>query len=156
MHFGSTRATGAIDLAAPDVYTQLRLPLDFPSLTRVADHFYVKPLLPLLTDDGRFYILALSQNDVRLYQATHTPSVRLAPEGIPRRSRKRCPLTTPSASCVTTRVRAGTGNPITVGAPPSSMATPRAPDDEKATLRRYLRQVDDGLMAILEGAHRRW
>jgi len=36
----------------------------------VSDRFHLKPLLPLLTGDGRFYILALSQNQVRLLQGT--------------------------------------------------------------------------------------
>jgi hypothetical protein len=37
----------------------------------VSVHFYLKPLLPLLTFDGRFYILALSHNAVRLLACTH-------------------------------------------------------------------------------------
>ncbi len=32
--------------------------------------FLVAPLLPLLTADGRFYVLAVSQNSVRLFQGT--------------------------------------------------------------------------------------
>jgi hypothetical protein len=34
------------------------------------DHFHIKPLLPLFTSDGQFYILALSQNEVRLLLGT--------------------------------------------------------------------------------------
>jgi len=37
----------------------------------VSDHCYLKPLLPLLTDNGRFYILAMSQNEIRLLEGTH-------------------------------------------------------------------------------------
>ena len=47
-----------------------RLPLSFKELVMVDDHFYVKPLLPLITGDGQFYILALSQNDIRLLNGT--------------------------------------------------------------------------------------
>ncbi len=47
-----------------------RLPLGFEELVVVADHYHLKPLLPLLTGGGRFYVLALSQNEVRLLQAT--------------------------------------------------------------------------------------
>jgi hypothetical protein len=36
----------------------------------VGDRFYVKPLLPLLSGDGHFYIMALSQNEVRLFEGT--------------------------------------------------------------------------------------
>jgi hypothetical protein len=36
----------------------------------VAKHFHIKPLLPLVTDAGRFFVLALSQKDVRLLECT--------------------------------------------------------------------------------------
>lgn len=50
----------------------------------VASHFYLKPLLPLLSSDGRFYLLALSQNEVRLLEGTrYTVEEVLLPEQIP-------------------------------------------------------------------------
>jgi hypothetical protein len=47
-----------------------RLPLNFEEFVAVKDHFHIKPLLPLFTGDGQFYILALSQNEVRLLNGT--------------------------------------------------------------------------------------
>ena len=47
-----------------------RLPLNFEEFVTVMDHFHIKPLLPLLTGDGQFYILALSQNEIRLLLGT--------------------------------------------------------------------------------------
>lgn len=47
-----------------------RLPLNFEEFVAVMDHFHVKPLLPLFTGEGQFYILALSQNAVRLLNGT--------------------------------------------------------------------------------------
>jgi len=47
-----------------------RLPLNFEEFVAVMDHFHIKPLLPLLTGDGQFYILALSQNEIRLLNGT--------------------------------------------------------------------------------------
>jgi len=48
-----------------------RLPLNFEEFVAVMDHFHIKPLLPLFTGDGQFYILALSQNEIRLLNGTH-------------------------------------------------------------------------------------
>jgi len=48
-----------------------RLPLSFEEVTIVEDQFHLKPLFPLIAANNRFYLLALSQNDVRLYQGTH-------------------------------------------------------------------------------------
>jgi hypothetical protein len=44
------------------------VPLSFDELGVVAERFHLKPLLQLFTGDGRFYILALSQNEVRLLE----------------------------------------------------------------------------------------
>ncbi|MBL7161078.1 MAG: hypothetical protein ISS57_00620 [Anaerolineales bacterium] len=46
------------------------LPLNFEELVVVEDYFHIKPLLPLFTGDGQFYILALSQNEIRLLNGT--------------------------------------------------------------------------------------
>lgn len=48
-----------------------RLPLPFEEVAIVEDRFHLKPLFPLIATNKRFYLLALSQNDVRLYQGTH-------------------------------------------------------------------------------------
>lgn len=48
-----------------------RLPLSFDEVAIVEDRFHLKPLFPLIAANNRFYLLALSQNDVRLYQGTH-------------------------------------------------------------------------------------
>lgn len=46
------------------------LPLKFEELVVVSNQFHLKPLLPLLTGDGQFYILALNQKQVRFLEAT--------------------------------------------------------------------------------------
>ena len=59
----------AIFLSANGV-RRYRLPLNFEELVAIEDHFYIKPLMPLFTGDGQFYILALSKNDIRLLNGT--------------------------------------------------------------------------------------
>lgn len=56
---------------APDLFRTYWLPCRFKEQVVVTDHFSLKPLLPWLSNDERYYILALSQNEVRLLQATH-------------------------------------------------------------------------------------
>lgn len=48
-----------------------RLPLSFEEIAIVGDRFHLKPLFPLIASNNRFYLLALSKNDVRLYQGAH-------------------------------------------------------------------------------------
>ena len=69
--------------AAPDslrTYSDSSPAIQFQDVAMVADHFHVKPLLPLLTGDGQFYILALSQHHVALYQASRD---RIKPVEVP-------------------------------------------------------------------------
>ncbi len=47
-----------------------RLPIKFDELATVRDSFHLKPLFALLSADGQFYVLALSQKDARLLRGT--------------------------------------------------------------------------------------
>ncbi|MFP4355682.1 MAG: hypothetical protein ACLFUJ_11225 [Phycisphaerae bacterium] len=51
----------------PRIYS---LPIEVEPLVDLRERFYVKPLLSLLEEGQRFFILAISQNDVRLISAT--------------------------------------------------------------------------------------
>ncbi len=64
------QSVGLAIFLSPNNLGCYRLPLDFDELVIVSDHFHIKPLLPLFTGDGQFYILALSQNEVRLLMGT--------------------------------------------------------------------------------------
>jgi len=47
-----------------------RLPLGFEEIAVIGDRMHIRPLLALFTGTGRFYVLAISQNTVRLLQGT--------------------------------------------------------------------------------------
>jgi hypothetical protein len=68
---------------AQDVNRAYTPPHRFDELLVVGDQFYVKPLLPLLSGDGRFYILALSQNQVRLLEGTREGASEVQLEELP-------------------------------------------------------------------------
>ena len=71
--FWQHQSDGLALFISPDTFVSYRLPLAFEPLSVVSNRFHVKPILPLFSNDGRFYILALSQNQVRLFQGTrHT------------------------------------------------------------------------------------
>lgn len=70
--------------SSPGLFRAFPLPMPVKDQVVVASHFYLKPLLPFLTNDVRFYILALSQHEVRLLEGTryHIHEVAL-PEHVP-------------------------------------------------------------------------
>ena len=61
---------GLAAFLTPDTSEFYRLPLPFDEVAIVEDRFHLKPLFPLIAANNRYYLLALSQNDVRLYQGT--------------------------------------------------------------------------------------
>lgn len=62
---------------------RFRLPLSFDEVSIVGDRFHLKPLFPLIAANNRFYLLALSKNDVRLYQGTHQSISEITSSEIP-------------------------------------------------------------------------
>src|SRR5450759_2963355 len=69
-YFWQHQRDGMAIFLASNRVRRYRLPLNFEEFVVVMDHFHIKPLLPLFTGDGQFYILALSQNEVRLLNST--------------------------------------------------------------------------------------
>lgn len=69
----------AID-AEPKIY---RLPVRFTEMCYIANRFYVKPLLRLFSHDGNYFVLALSQKDVRLFKGNRDGLVQEPVEDLP-------------------------------------------------------------------------
>jgi hypothetical protein len=66
-----THQTGGLALFLATEFSRVYcLPLVVEPLVMVSGRFYLRPLLPLLAGDGRFYLLALSQNQARFFGAS--------------------------------------------------------------------------------------
>jgi hypothetical protein len=68
---------------APQTLREYRTPFPLDELVVVTHRFHIKPLLPLLTGDGHFFVLALSQKEVRLLQGTRYSVSEVALQGVP-------------------------------------------------------------------------
>ncbi|MGD8960429.1 MAG: hypothetical protein PVI27_11335, partial [Desulfobacteraceae bacterium] len=80
--FWQRQSDGLAAFFSADAFHCFRLPLAFDELVVTAKRFLVKPLLPILTSDGLFFILALSQNQVRLLEGTRHTVDEIVPEGL--------------------------------------------------------------------------
>ncbi|MBW4671052.1 MAG: hypothetical protein KME60_27425 [Cyanomargarita calcarea GSE-NOS-MK-12-04C] len=69
-NFWEEMGQGLAIFLSKDIFRYYPLPLDFQELVVVTDRFHVKPLLQLLNGDGRFYLLTLSQKDVKFFEGT--------------------------------------------------------------------------------------
>ncbi len=68
--FWVNMSDGLVIFISKDYFRYYRLPLQLPELVVVANRFHVKPLVPMLASDKRFYVMAISQKTVRLLQCT--------------------------------------------------------------------------------------
>jgi len=76
----------AVILRSPGVFSHYYFAEQTEESVTVADHFYLLPLIPTLRENRPFYILALSQNHIRLLRCTNTTSEEVdLPATIPRR-----------------------------------------------------------------------
>jgi len=75
--FWQHQSDGLAVFITKDVYYYYRLPISFNELVVVSDRFHLKPLIPISNNQNKFYILALSQNDVGLYKANRQAIHRL-------------------------------------------------------------------------------
>lgn len=132
---------------SPHQFRYYCLPLAFPELTVVTDRFHLKPLLPLLSGDGKFYILALSQNQIRLFQGTRYSVSEVELPDMPTSMAEALKYDDPEKSLqFHTRTPQGSS-----GDRAAIFHGHGAGDDERPeNLLRYFRQVSDGLESLLK------
>ena len=81
--FWKNQSDGLAAFLTPKFLRLFRLPLAFKDQVVLANRAYIVPLLPLLSGNGRFFILALSQKSVRLLQGTRQGVNELDIMGVP-------------------------------------------------------------------------
>ena len=141
--FWQRQGDGLAVFLTPKLFRYYRLPLKPEELVVVGDRFHVKPVLRLLTDDSRFYILALSQNQVRLLDATQHGAREVELKGIPSSLAEALKYDQPEKQVQFRTTpgsggRSGRGGTIFHGQGASV-------EIAKDRILRYFHQVDDGL-----------
>lgn len=126
--FWDHASDGMAVFLAPGFSRIYRVPASFRERAIVSDAFHVKPLLPLLSGDGLFYVLALSRNHVRLLHGTRWSVGVLEPEGLPRSLRDAL---------------------STVAVPAKSSGSGLGTPMVKADLLRFFRMIDEEIDAYI-------
>lgn len=83
MRLRDQRGDGFALFLGPDGGRHMPVPLRLPELVTVGDRFVVRPLLPLLTAGGHFHLLALSQDEIRLFRGTRFGLNPVQLDGLP-------------------------------------------------------------------------
>jgi hypothetical protein len=143
--FWQHQSDGLALLRGPDMSRLYRLPLAFEELVVVGEHFHLKPLLPYLSDNGRFYVLALSQNEVRLAHCTRYHASEIALDHMPQSLADALRYDDPEQ-----QLQHHSGQPIGRGQPSAIFHGHGGRDDRaKVDILEYFRQVDRGLREFL-------
>lgn len=132
-----------------DLLRTFRVPLHFEEVVFVKRRFYVKPLLRMLSGDGQFYVLALSQNEVRLLEGSRDSVGEIDLKGVPGSLAEALGEEGIGRQLVATGsrgTRRGTGSLVVHGLGYGG------DKESKQKIQRYFLQVDRGLREFLADA----
>jgi hypothetical protein len=121
-----------------------RLPLPFAELVVVSERFHLKPLLPYFSSDGQFYILALSQNQVRLLKGSRHTVDEIEVENLPKSLAEALPFEQFEKQL---QFHTGTTSSRTERAGVFHGHDPR--DDDKDKILRWFHKIDAELSRLL-------
>jgi hypothetical protein len=135
----------AIYLARND-FKYYRLPIEFKSLLVISGRYHIKPLLPMLSWDGQFYILAISLNDIKLYSATRYTLDKIEFEDIPNSLSEALWFEDPEA-----QLQFRTAVPTPIGEDRGMFhGQGVGVNDQKDIIRRFFQRFDSGLNEWLQ------
>lgn len=130
--FWRLQANSLAVLATPDSLRTFRLPNTLVPLVEVSDRFHLKPLLRAITFPNSAFVLALSENAVRLVEVyADLPPVTVKVDGLPRDAASSVGKSTLNDRSASGRIHGSEG--------------------QNVRLRQFARQVDAALRAVLAG-----
>jgi hypothetical protein len=142
--FWQHQADGLALYVAPGLTRTFRVPLDLDEDVTVGPRFRLRPLLPMLAGDGSYLVLAVSQNEVRLYAGTRFTIAELDPGPIPTSMAEALAHEDPEAQL---QVRSS-------GEAGMFHGHGEGDEVDKQRLERYLRAVDRGLVERIGSGRR--
>jgi hypothetical protein len=149
--FWRRQSEGLAVFQSPGITRMYRLPLEFDEAVIVALRFHVKPLLPLFSSSGHFYILALSQNQVRLLEGTRYSVNELDLVDLPKSLAEALRWDDPERQLQAHPTKGAT----TGGARPAPVyhghGAGMLDENEKNDILRFFQKVDRGLQDHLAG-----
>lgn len=130
--FWSLQANSLAVLATPDTFRTFRLANRLSPSVSVADRFHLKPLLRAITFPNSAFVLALSENAVRLVEInTDLPAVTVKVDGLPKDAASAVGKSTLNDRSQSGRIHGSEG--------------------QNVRFRQYARQVDAALRPVLSG-----
>jgi hypothetical protein len=145
--FWQQTGSGLAAFLCPGWAKLYRLPLSLTDRVVVGPRFHVKPLLPCVGDNGRFFVLALSANKARLLEGTAQTVRRVEVPGLPQGVAGARPAHDADEPLNLHTHHAGEGRGMEAVFHGQGVGV----DDRKDELLHYCQAVDRALAPILNG-----
>jgi len=145
--FWQHQSDGLAIFLSEGFYKSLRLPMQFDELVVIANNFHLKPLLPLFSHDGKFYILAISADEIRLFLGTKDTIDQIDLKDVPASMQEALWMDDPEKF---TGFHTGTSSPAQGERQAMFHGHGGKPAEDKTNLLRYFQYVDAGLNNLLE------
>ncbi|GAB4540573.1 MAG: hypothetical protein Tsb0014_31880 [Pleurocapsa sp.] len=141
-NFWQHQDCGLAFFIAPEGIQYYRLPHSFEESVEVSDRFYLKPLLPVITNNSKFYLLALAQNQIKFFLGSYYSISEVdLPESVPVSLADALKYEEPEK-----QIQYHSGNP---GNSPIYHGQGVGTTDNKNEIRRFFQQINSGLQEIL-------
>ncbi len=142
--FWRHQADGLAVLLAPGLARTIRTATPFTETCVVSSRLHLRPLLGVVSGDRSFWLLAISQNSVRLFHGSRHTLAEVTPEGVPADMDEALAFEDPEKQLqVRSAGPGGAGMTHTHGS---------GGEVDKAALGRYFRAVDRSLAPALHGS----
>lgn len=146
--FWQHQSDGLAVFFARDTQHIFRLPFAFDEKVVVTTRFHIKPLLPILNSDGTYYILAISQNQVRLLEGNQYAVDEVGLGDTPKAFAKTLPSEWPKQN-----LQYHTGTPSGVGNQAAMYHGHDSGSTIKQRLQDWFRTIDKAVTDLLANTH---
>lgn len=141
--FWRHQSDGLAIFIAEDFFKKYTVPVAFEAFNYVGSNFYLKPLMPLLAGDGRFFILAPELGDLNFYEATrHSITDIYVDDLTPSRIEERVGYDYKESFLQFRSSQGGPGQAAFHGHGDGK-------DDRKLEIEKYFKAINDGLMKLI-------
>jgi hypothetical protein len=147
--FWQRQSEGLAVFLSNDFSRTYRLPAKFEELLIIANNFHIKPLLPLLSTEGKFYILAINLNGIRLFLATRDTINEIELTGMRTSIEEALWMDEPEKHLDLHITGSSTGRGK-AGGRPAIFHGQGVGEDDKTNILRFFHYFDQDLSALLE------
>ncbi|MBD1849985.1 hypothetical protein H6F87_08235 [Cyanobacteria bacterium FACHB-502] len=150
--FWQNQNEGLAIFLAPGFLRYYKVPIALNELVVVSERFHLKPIMPLLTGDGKFFLLTLSEKEIHFFEGTRYSIREIQLEDLPT-SLDEALQYDPTAKTGQFRIstsKGGTSSPMPQAGSFHGQGSPDQ-DEPQMELGQFFHAVDAGLHKYLVG-----